>query len=172
MKKQKKGGNRRLENVIWSYGKVGAVISTAVSALGTAAVGLFGGWDKALQTLIFFMVMDFVLGTLAAMKNGELSSKTAFWGGVNKLIVLCLVAVGVMLDGVLPLREPYCRTAVICFYIGREGLSLLENYGKLGGEMPEFLRRLLAQMKDYGDSGAAQEATQKTSQEKEDNKNG
>ncbi len=139
--------------VLWSYGSTGAALSSAVSAVGTALMTLVGGWDQPLKALLLFMALDFVLGVLAAAKHGEVDSKVAFWGGVNKLAVLCFVMVGVMLDGTLPLSQPYCRTAVIFFYIAREGLSLIENYGKLGGELPAFLRSMLAQMKEQYDKG-------------------
>ena len=140
-------------NVLWSYGEEGAALSGAVSAAGTLLVALLGGWDQPLKALLLFMALDFVLGVLAAAKNGEVDSKVAFWGGVNKLAVLCFVMVGVMLDCTLPISQPYCRTAVIFFYMAREGLSLIENYGKLGGELPTFLRSMLAQMKDQYDKG-------------------
>ncbi len=149
MKPNQKEG--RIVEVLWSYGGQGAVISGLVSLVGTVATSLLGGWDQTLQTLLLFMGMDFLLGVLAAAKKGELDSKVAFWGGVNKLAVLCFVAVGVMLDGILPLSQPYMRTAVMFFYIAREGLSLIENYGKLGGELPSFLRTVLIQLKENND---------------------
>ena len=139
--------------VLWSYGREGAALSGVVSAVGTAVLSLVGGWDQPLKALLLFMLLDFILGVLAAAKHGEVDSKIAFWGGVNKLEVLCFVMVGVMLDGTLPLDEPYCRTAVIFFYMAREGLSLIENYGKLGGELPAFLCSMLAQMKNQYDKG-------------------
>ena len=142
-----------MKNVLWSYGSEGAVVSGVVSAAGIAFVSLAGGWDQPLKALLLFMLLDFILGVLAAIKRAELNSKVAFWGGVNKLAVLCFVMVGVMLDQTLPLSQPYCRTAVIFFYIAREGLSLLENYGKLGGELPSFLHNILAQMKEQYDKG-------------------
>ena len=135
-------------NILWTYGSKGALISGAVSAIGTTLVAFLGGWDQPLKALMLFMLMDFIMGVLAAVKNKVLDSKVSFWGGINKLLLLCFVAVGVMLDGVLPLDSPYCRTAVIFFYIGREGLSMVENYGKLGGVMPVFLQELLVQLKD------------------------
>ncbi len=138
----------RKGNLFWNYGRAGARISGLVSAMGTGAVALLGGWDRPLKALLLFMVMDFLLGVLAAAKGKELDSKAAFWGGVNKLAVLCFVAVGVVLDGLLPLEEPYLRTAVIFFYMAREGLSLMENYGKLGGELPPVLREVLLQLKE------------------------
>ena len=73
------------------------------------------------------------------------------WGGVGKVMVLALVAAGAVLDRLLGLSDPYCRLAVIWFYIGREGLSVLENYGKLGLPLPGFLSGLLGQLQERGE---------------------
>lgn len=62
-------------SLMWNYGKTGAVISGAVSAVGTAAAALLGGWDRALQGLLLFMALDFALGVLAAVKNRGRTAK-------------------------------------------------------------------------------------------------
>lgn len=74
--------------------------------------------------------------------------------------MLCFVAVGVVLDGILPLEQPYCRTAIVFFYVGREGLSMIENYGRLGGQLPGFLREILAQLQEQN-SGNNREGKEK-----------
>ena len=140
-------------NLIWNYGEIGAKISMGVGTVGTLLTALLGGWDLALKLLCYMMVMDFLLGILAAAKQGKIDSKVMFWGGVNKLLVLAFVALGQRLDGALALEEPYIRTAVIWFYCGREGLSLVENYGKLGGPVPEFLSKLLSQIGEKSQVG-------------------
>ena len=38
------------------------------------------------------------------------------------------------------------RTAVICFYLANEGLSVLENAARMGLPVPDKLRQLLAQL--------------------------
>lgn len=142
-----------LKQVVWNYGEKGAEVSAVVAVAGTFLTGLVGGWDKLLQVLLLMMLVDYITGLLAAKKNKNIDSKVMLWGGVNKILVLCLVAVGVGLDGILPLSEPYIRTAVIWFYIGREGLSLVENYGKISGEKtPQFLVNLLVQLQTKGDT--------------------
>lgn len=141
-----------VDNLVWSYGRLGLDISAIVAAVGTMVTNLLGGWDTALPTLCMFMALDFVLGVLVAIKNGQLDSKKMFWGGLNKIIVLAFVAVGVRIDMVLNLDDPWCRTAIIYFYIGREGLSLTENYGKLGGVLPKFVIDILSQLKDSNDN--------------------
>ncbi len=133
------------------YGEAGTRISGAVAVVGTLFSALLGGWDVMIRALIFFMAFDFLSGIAAACREHRLDSQVMFWGGVGKVMVLALVAAGVVLDGLLGLPEPYCRTAIIWFYVGREGLSILENYGKLGLPLPAFLAGLLRQLQDRGD---------------------
>lgn len=136
-----------------SYGSFGLRVSSCFAAAGTALNWLLGGWDLMVQALIAFMALDFVLGFAASVKNHTTDSQVMFWGGVNKVLVLGLVGVGVLLDSLLGVGEPYIRTAVIWFYIARELLSILENYGKLGNNIPPILKTVLAQLQDKGGQG-------------------
>lgn len=145
-----------MEHIFWSYGETGAGISAVFAAVGTFFTALLGGWDTSLWLLIGFIVLDFILGILAAVKSGQLNSKTMFWGGVNKLVLLAFVSVGHGLDSVLPIESPFVRTAVIWFYLGREGLSCIENYARLGGSVPDFIRKTLEQLREQGDGGNEQ----------------
>lgn len=137
--------------VWWNYGETGAWISAAVASAGTFFTGLLGGWDKMVQALIWFMAIDFALGFIASLKAHKTDSKVMLWGGINKVLVLVFVGVGVILDRLVGMPEPYVRTAIIWFYIGREGLSIVENYGKIGLPLPSFVPKLLEQLKDKGD---------------------
>lgn len=136
-----------------NYGSFGLRVSSCFAAAGTALNWLLGGWDLMVQALIAFMALDFVLGFAASVKNHTTDSQVMFWGGVNKVLVLGLVGVGVVLDSLLGAGEPYIRTAVIWFYIARELLSILENYGKLGNNIPPILKTVLAQLQEKGGQG-------------------
>ena len=136
-----------------NYGSFGLRVSSCFAAAGTALNWLLGGWDLMVQALIAFMALDFVLGFAASIQNHTTDSQVMFWGGVNKVLVLGLVGVGVLLDSLLGAGEPYIRTAVIWFYIARELLSILENYGKLGNNIPPILKTVLAQLQDKGGQG-------------------
>ena len=136
-----------------NYGSFGLRVSSCFAAAGTALNWLLGGWDLMVQALIAFMALDFVLGFAASVKNHTTDSQVMFWGGVNKVLVLGLVGVGVLLDSLLGAGEPYIRTAVIWFYIARELLSILENYGKLGNNIPPILKTVLAQLQEKGGEG-------------------
>ena len=43
------------------------------------------------------------------------------------------------------------RTAVICFYLSNEGLSLIENAAHIGLPVPEKLKDILAQLHNRSD---------------------
>lgn len=133
-----------------SYGSWGTRYAGYFALVGTGLStmigGMMGGWDGPVKALIFFMAADLVSGIAAACKEKQVDSQVMLWGGVGKVLILLLVAAGVVLDSLLGLAEPYCRLAVIWFYIGREGLSILENYGRMGLPLPEFLGDLLRQV--------------------------
>lgn len=128
----------------------GAGFSIAVAVAGTAINYWLGGFDNMVQALVVFMTVDFLLGFLAAGKAKTIDSHVMFWGGVNKLLVLVMVGVGVILDRLVGMSDPYIRTAVIWFYIGREGLSIVENYGKMGLPLPGVIGKALDQLKAKG----------------------
>lgn len=136
-----------------AYGRWGARYSAIFALVGTGLSALLGGWDGPVQALLFFMAFDFLSGFAAACKEGSVNSQVMLWGGVGKVMVLALVAAGVVLDQLLGLSDPYCRMAVIWFYIGREGLSILENYGRLDLPLPSFFTDLLQQLQNRGDGG-------------------
>lgn len=136
-----------------AYGAWAERFTGCFALVGTGLSALMGGWDGPVKALLFFMCFDFLSGFAAACKEKRLDSQVMFWGGVGKGMVLLLVAAGVVLDSLLGLPEPYCRLAVIWFYIGREGLSILENYGRLGLPLPAFLGEMLEQVKDRGNVG-------------------
>jgi len=125
----------------FEWGVVGAAAGTIVSAW-------LGGWDVALQALVAFMVVDYLTGVLAAIKQRRLSSEVMFWGGLRKGIILLVLAMAVILDRLVGNEDPIFRTLAIYFYVAREGLSILENLGLLGVPLPDFLRRVLEQLND------------------------
>ncbi len=140
-----------MKNLVWNYGGEGATLSGVLAVVGTFLNWWFGGFDEMVQALIICMAIDFALGFLAAAKSKTVDSHVMFWGGINKVLVLVFVGLGVVLDGVIDTHEPYIRTAIIWFYIGREGLSIVENYGKMGMPLPEFVSTVLQQLKEKGE---------------------
>ena len=140
-------------------------ICTAIGIIGGVIASLFGGWDTALQTLVIFMAIDYITGYSAAAKNGEWSSKIAREGLWHKVgcIFAVLVAgildavVGYLLGNIHGLALPFEYTVFVCplvvvWYMLMELGSILENVGKMGAPLPEFLKKMIAVLKASVDS--------------------
>jgi len=124
-----------------------------LSAEFFALAGFFwGGMDGLLTALLVFMVLDYVSGVIIAYKEKRLSSEIGFWGLVKKCMVLALVTVGHFMDlHVLGGSSSMFRSGVVGFFLANEGLSILENAGKLGVPLPDFLKKALEQLKNNSD---------------------
>jgi toxin secretion/phage lysis holin len=134
-------------------------ILTIIAAIGSAIANWLGGWDSALIVLVSLMAIDFVTGLMVAFifkkspktDGGGVSSKASFKGLTKKVIVLILVGVATMLDSIM--KIDYVRNLTIIFYIGSEGLSIIENTAIMGVPYPAFIKAALEAMKDKGDKG-------------------
>lgn len=118
------------------------------TALGAWLGGFMGGLDGFLYTLIVFVVVDYVTGFMAAISEKSLSSEVGFKGIAKKVVIFLLVGVANMLDVHVLGQGAVIRTAVIFFYLSNEGVSILENAGRLGLPIPKKLRQILEQLKD------------------------
>lgn len=119
-------------------------VNSIVSILGTLAVQLFGNFDTPLQILIVFMSLDVITGTMQAFVNKELNS--SFGKGLfKKAGVLICVIVGVQLDN-LTGQAGVFRSMICLFFVSNEGISIIENLGKLGVTYPAFLQNALEQL--------------------------
>lgn len=134
-------------------------ILAGLAVFGSFAANALGGWDASLQVLIAMMVADYITGVLVAAvwhkssksSSGTLNSVSGFKGLLKKCAILALVWIGVLLDNATGAN--YIRTAVVLFFIGNEGISLLENLGLMGVPYPAFLRKALEALHDRGDQG-------------------
>ncbi|MDE6780191.1 MAG: phage holin family protein [Ruminococcus sp.] len=109
---------------------------------------LWGTPDGLLYALIAFMVLDYVTGLISAYIYKNISSVIGFRGIAKKVFIMVLVAVGHVLDSRVIGDGTVCRSAVIGFYIANEGISILENSGKIGLPLPEKLLDVLKQLKE------------------------
>lgn len=123
-------------------------VGGAVSAGGVFAMaaGWLGGWDKPLELLIVLMLADYASGLAGAMKTKTVSSDVMFWGGVRKVTVLFIVGLSALVDEWVQPGQPIFRMAAILFYVGREGLSVIENFGVIGVPMPDKIKDFLLQL--------------------------
>ncbi|MBQ9695733.1 MAG: phage holin family protein [Oscillospiraceae bacterium] len=113
---------------------------------------LWGGMDGLLFALLTVMCLDFATGLIVGGAQRKLNSEVCFRGLAKKMLILVMVALGHVLDAhIFGGSAAVCRSAVIGFYVANEGLSILENAGKLGMPFPKRLRQMLEQLKNEED---------------------
>lgn len=122
--------------------------NTIVAVSGTVLTYVFGGWDTVLMVLVGMMVLDYVTGLTAAAINKELNSNIGFKGLLRKALIAAVLILAVLLDRLLNEGTWVFRTLVCYFYIANEGLSILENVGKCGVDLPDKLVGSLEQLKN------------------------
>lgn len=120
-------------------------IGGMVSAIGTVLT-YFMGWDDAVEVLLVLMVLDYITGMLAAYINPNLrlNSERGLRGICKKIMILMLVVVGHELEKAVGI--PAVQSVVVWFFIGNEGLSIIENSAKAGIPVPQKLRATLEQL--------------------------
>lgn len=107
-----------------------------------------GGCDGLLYALVVFVVVDYITGVMVAISTKTLSSAVGFKGICRKVLIFLLVGIANILDVNVIGTGCVLRTAVIFFYISNEGISLLENAGRLGLPIPEQIKVVLEQLHD------------------------
>lgn len=117
----------------------------------TALSAFLGGMDGIMYALVAFISIDYVTGVAAAAKRKQLSSEIGFWGIVRKVCIIALVGVAHFIDLYVMQAGDIFRTAIALYYIGNEGLSLLENIGNIGVKLPQKLVDVLKQIRDKND---------------------
>ena len=120
----------------------------AAAGIGGIVTYIWGPWDALIIALVAMVIIDYITGVIKAAVQGKLSSAVGFRGLLKKVAIFLLVAVGVMVDRVIPAANEAVRSAVIFFYIANEGLSILENAGELGLPLPAALKKSLEKMRD------------------------
>ena len=107
------------------------------------------------------MGIDFAMGLMIAAiwqqseksESGALNSISAWKGLCRKGCSLLVIMVAYRLD--VTLQVNYIKTAVIIAFIVNEGISIVENYGIMGGPMPNILRKALGILQEKSDNAEA-----------------
>ena len=122
-----------------------AQVGTATGA-GGALVSYFLGWNEALEALLVLMVIDYMTGLLAAYicPDMKLNSTRGLKGICKKIMILLLVVLAHELEKAAGV--PAVQSVVTWFFIGNEGLSIIENAAKAGVPVPKRLRDTLEQL--------------------------
>jgi len=127
-------------DIIW------AKLQMAIAAVGGWLGYFLGGMDGLLTALLIFMVIDYITGLMVAVAEKKLSSAVGFKGICKKVLIILLVGVAHIVDLHVVGTGNALRSAVVCFYLSNEGVSLLENAAHLGLPIPEKMKTILAQL--------------------------
>ena len=127
-------------DIIW------AKLQMAIAAVGGWLGYFLGGMDGLLTALLIFMVIDYITGLMVAVTEKKLSSAVGFKGICKKVLIVMLVGVAHVVDMYVVGSGNALRSAVVCFYLSNEGVSMLENAAHLGLPIPEKLKGILAQL--------------------------
>jgi len=122
-----------------------ATVNSIFAVIGTIIAKALGGWDMALQVLVAMVVLDYITGITLAIFEKKLSSEIGFKGLFKKMMIFALVYLSILLDQAT--NTDIVRTLTIMFYIANEGISILENAGKLGVPYPAPLKNILVVLK-------------------------
>ena len=123
-------------------------IQIIITAFGGVIGGFLGGIDGFMYTLIAFVVIDYVTGIMCAIVEKSLDSEVGARGIFKKVLIFLLVGIANLIDVNVIGQGAILRTAVIFFYLSNEGVSILENAGRLGLPIPTKLKAVLAQLRD------------------------
>lgn len=128
-------------------------IQAVFVAIGGWLGWFLGGCDGLLYALIAFAAVDYITGVMCAITDKRLTSKVGFKGICRKVLMFLLVGIANILDMQVIGAGSVLRTAIIFFYISNEGVSLLENAGRLGLPIPQKMKDVLAQLHDRSEKG-------------------
>lgn len=118
------------------------------ASIGAVLGNFIGGNDGLLYALIVFVVVDYITGVLCAVIEKNLASAIGFRGIFQKIMIFLLVGIANVLDTKILGAGAMLRSAVIFFYIANEGISILENAGRMGLPIPEKMKTVFRQLQD------------------------
>ena len=125
-------------------------VNNAISVVLTTFVYLVGGIDIAMKSLLIVIVIDYITGVMSAIYNKELNSTIGLKGILKKFSYLIIVSLSVILDRIVG-DTGAIRTLVIYFFVANDGISIVENIGKMGVPLPKKLTEVLEQLRNKGD---------------------
>lgn len=153
---------------------VGTAVYTTVGAVGSAISYLLGGWETAIQTLVCFMLVDYITGIMLAILNkstkspkGGLSSEAGFKGIFKKAGMLIVVIIANRLDVLA--GTDIIRNGCIIVLIANEGLSIIENLGVMGVPVPKILIRFIEALKNKDNEQTDTPSEEPKNEESEEN---
>lgn len=130
--------NRRDSTIKKSFKLIFATLLTFISEF-------YSKVDYSLIVLISVILIDYITGLIKAYVNKELNSKIGFKGLLKKLGIFVIILLSFEIDKLI-LANGALKSMTIFYYVSIECLSILENFGKIGIPIPNFLKGKLKQL--------------------------
>lgn len=141
-------------------------IKAFITAIFAFLTSLWGWLGWAIIAFIVCIALDYVTGTWAARAHGEWTSAVAregLWHKLGEIVALlvaalCDIAIKVIINSAAaPLLgnfeyQYYITLVVTLWYIFTELGSIIENAGKLGAPIPDWLTKGIAMLKNKANS--------------------
>ena len=141
-------------------------MKNVIQTLFAAALGALAAYFHVLLiplcVLTAVMLMDYISGMAAAWSTKTLNSRAGVAGIVRKVGYLALVAVGMAVDYLITsallqvgvdLQINDCFGMIVTIWlILNELISILENLGRIGIPLPDFLVRIVKRLKNNVDN--------------------
>jgi toxin secretion/phage lysis holin len=111
---------------------------------------LFGVLDKFIIALVVIMVVDFITILFVTYYSKDIlnfydeSLKKRL---IKKLYILLLIILAHELDIIIG-EDMNIRNVTICFFIGSEGLNILENAVTMNISLPNILKKILERIQN------------------------
>ena len=123
-------------------------IKTVTAIVAGALSTLIGGWDMILEILLIVMTLDYITGVVSAFKQKTVSSNKGYMGLVKKGGIFVIIILAAQMDRMTGNDNHIFRNCTALFFVANDALSVLENVGELGIELPAFLRSALIKLRE------------------------
>lgn len=123
-------------------------IKILCATLGGALGWLLGGFNSLIYALIAFVLLDYMTGVILAIQEKKVSSEIGFKGIGKKILIFILVAFGNIIDQYVFNTGSALRSMLIMFYLSNEGISIIENAGKMGLPLPQKLKTVIQKLNE------------------------
>ena len=125
-----------------------------VGVIGSSVMAFVDRGGTALETLIIFMIIDYITGISVAVfwrrsgktKRGILKSEAGWRGLCKKGMILGFVLIGNRLD--ILLDTNYVMNTICIGYAMNELISIMENAGLMGIPLPAVVQGIVEVLSD------------------------
>jgi len=125
-------------------------LGLSTTLMGTILTFLFGTWTPLMGVLLVFIALDIITGITKGFYDKALRSIKMSQGMIRKAMIFVVLIIANMIDIAMFDGLAVVKSAVLSFYIGMEGLSVLENLGQMGVPLPAFVKKYLLVLRDKG----------------------